>query len=119
VWLIAEPALYRTDPERSLFGDIAAGRWGRIARLMAAGLFAGALWESFNSVARGKWIYTVPFLEHIKIFEMPPVGFLGFPSSRSRCGRCITCSRREPAGEPCCRPSCSRRWCSRGSTTGP
>ena len=78
VWLIAEPLLYRTDPERSLFGDIARGRWGRIARLMAAGLFAGILWESFNSVARGKWIYTVPFLEHVKLFEMPPIGFVGF-----------------------------------------
>jgi len=78
VWLIAEPVLYRTDPERSLFADIAAGSWGRIARLMAAGLFAGALWESFNAAARAKWIYTVPFLEHMKIFEMPPIGFLGF-----------------------------------------
>ncbi len=79
VWLMAEPLLYARDAARSLFGDIARGHWGRIARLMAAGLFAGVLWESFNAVARGRWIYTVPFLEHWKIFEMPPVGFLGFP----------------------------------------
>ncbi|OLD96878.1 MAG: hypothetical protein AUG79_01645 [Gemmatimonadetes bacterium 13_1_20CM_4_69_16] len=79
VWLVAEPVLYRTDPAHSLLVDLAAGRWGRIARLMAAGLFAGALWEAFNFVARGQWIYTVPFLEHIKLFEMPPIGFLGFP----------------------------------------
>jgi hypothetical protein len=79
VWLVAEPVLYRTDPGRSLFADMAAGRWGRIARLMSAGLFAGVVWESFNYAARGKWIYTVPFLEQLKIFEMPPIGFLGFP----------------------------------------
>jgi hypothetical protein len=79
IWLIAEPLLYRRDPERSLLADIARGSWGRIARLMAAGLFAGALWESFNAMAQGRWIYTVPFLEHLKIFEMPLVGFLGFP----------------------------------------
>ena len=79
VWLIAEPLLYRRDPEHSLFADMAHGNWGRIARLMAAGLFAGVLWESFNAMARGRWIYTVPFLEHLKIFEMPLVGFLGFP----------------------------------------
>src|SRR5712692_3252234 len=79
VWLIAERLLYRGDPERSLFADIARGSWGRIARLMVAGLFAGVLWESFNAMARGRWIYTVPFLEHLKIFEMPLVGFLGFP----------------------------------------
>ena len=79
VWLIAEPLLYRRDPERSLLGDVARGAWGRIARLMAAGLFAGGLWESFNGMAQGRWIYTVPFLEHSKIFEMPPAGFIGFP----------------------------------------
>src|SRR2546425_566331 len=79
VWLVAEPLLYRRSPERSLFGDVARGEWGRIARLMAGGLFAGALWECFNALARAKWIYTVPFLEHLKLFEMPPLGFLGFP----------------------------------------
>jgi helix-hairpin-helix protein len=79
VWLIVEPLLYARDPERSLFADVARGSWGRIARLMAGGLFAGALWETFNSLARGRWIYTVPFLEGLKIFEMPLVGFLGFP----------------------------------------
>ena len=79
VWLIVEPLLYARDPERSLFADAARGGWGRIARLLAAGLFAGVLWETFNSVARGRWIYTVPFLEGLKIFEMPVVGFLGFP----------------------------------------
>jgi Domain of unknown function (DUF4332) len=79
VWLIAEPLLYRADPERSLFADVGRGDWGRIARLMAAGLFAGILWESFNAASRAKWIYTVPFLEHVKVFEMPPIGFLGFP----------------------------------------
>src|SRR5436853_6092587 len=46
---------------------------------MAARLFAGVLWESFNAASRAKWIYTVPFLEHVKVFEMPPIGFLGFP----------------------------------------
>jgi len=79
VWLIAEPLLYRRDPAHSLFADIARGSWGRIARLMAAGLFAGVVWESFNTMARGRWIYTVPFLERLKIFEMPLIGFLGFP----------------------------------------
>src|ERR1043166_9889292 len=70
VWLIAEPLLYRRDPERSLFASLARGSWGRIARLLAAGLAAGILWETFNAMARGRWIYTVPFLEDWKLFEM-------------------------------------------------
>ncbi|HVH11279.1 MAG TPA: DUF4332 domain-containing protein [Gemmatimonadales bacterium] len=79
VWLIAEPLLYERDPEHSLFHDLALGTWGRIARLLAAGFVAGGLWESFNAMARARWIYTVPFFEHVKLFEMPPLGFLGFP----------------------------------------
>src|ERR1051325_6482613 len=92
VWLVVEPLFYRRDPEHpppggggrggggpAGRGGGAGGGWGRFARLMAAGLFAGALWESFNGMARGRWIYTVPFLEHAKIFEMPPAGFIGFP----------------------------------------
>src|SRR5213083_1465719 len=78
LWLVAEPALYRVDRGHSLFGDIGRGQWGRIVRMMLGGLFAGVLWEAYNVGSRGKWIYTVPFLEHMKIFEMPPIGFLGF-----------------------------------------
>jgi predicted flap endonuclease-1-like 5' DNA nuclease len=39
----------------------------------------GLIWEFYNAFARGKWIYTVPWLEYTKLFEMPPLGFLGFP----------------------------------------
>jgi Domain of unknown function (DUF4332) len=78
LWLVAEPALVRVDPERSLFADIGRGQWGRIVRLMIGGLVAGVLWETYNAGSRAQWIYTVPFLEDFKIFEMPPLGFLGF-----------------------------------------
>src|SRR5256886_13084203 len=57
VWLIAEPLLYRRDPAHSLFADIARGSSGPIARLMAAGLFAGVVWESVHTMARGPWLY--------------------------------------------------------------
>ena len=78
LWLLAEPLLYRVDPQQSLFGDIGRGAWGRIVRLMLGGLVAGVLWEAYNALSRAKWIYTVPFLEQLKIFEMPPLGFVGF-----------------------------------------
>src|SRR2546426_645222 len=114
VWLIAEPLLYRRDPERSLFAEIARGSWGRIARLMAAGLFAGVLWESFNALARGRWIYTVPFLEHWKIFEMPLVGFLGFPPQlgpgRAARGTRGGAARAPPRHRHRARRRSDRRW---------
>ncbi len=78
-WLLVDPWLYRRRPEWSLVGDVARGSWGRIVRLLSGGLAIGLLWESYNYWARGKWIYTVPGLESLKVFEMPPLGFLGFP----------------------------------------
>jgi hypothetical protein len=63
----------------SLLGDLERGSAERIGRLLAGGLWAGALWELFNYPARCKWIYTVPGFERAKLGEMPILGFLGFP----------------------------------------
>ncbi len=76
--LLAEPFVYRRRPDLSLFADISRGDWGRVGRLFVGGLGIGLLWESYNYWARGKWVYTVPWLENTKWFEMPPVGFIGF-----------------------------------------
>ena len=63
----------------SLLRDLEAGRCGRLLRLLAGGLWAGAVWELLNYWARTKWIYTVPGFEDWKVFEMPLAGFGGFP----------------------------------------
>src|SRR6185436_17253142 len=78
LWLLLEPYVYRRRPDLSLFADLSRGDWGRTARLLIAGLGIGLLWESYNYWARGKWVYTVPWLEGTKWFEMPPFGFVGF-----------------------------------------
>ncbi len=79
VWLVVDPFVFRHRPEWSLLNDLRAGEFGRIGRLMLGGLAIGFLWEFYNAWARGKWIYTVPWLEQVKLFEMPPLGFIGFP----------------------------------------
>jgi hypothetical protein len=76
---LAEPVAYAYAPSLSLVRDLERGDWGRIGRLLLGGLGIGFLWESYNHGAEGSWIYTVPGLERIKLFEMPPLGFLGFP----------------------------------------
>jgi len=81
---LAEPWLYRRG-ERCLLRYIADGRWTVPLRLLLAGAFAGLLWESWNSLAASKWIYTVPFFEDLKLFEMPVLGFLGFPPFALEC----------------------------------
>lgn len=77
--LVLEPWNHRRDPERSLLGDLARGRYDRLLQLLLAGAIVGLLWESFNALAGTRWIYTVPGLEGSKLFEMPLPGFLGFP----------------------------------------
>jgi len=78
-WLIADPWVHRHRAEWSLLGDVTRGEWGRVGRVMLGGLGIGLMWEFLNFWARGSWVYTVPWLDSTKLFEMPPLGFLGFP----------------------------------------
>ncbi len=81
VWFVPiglEAINYRSGAP-SLLRDFEGGNCARLPRLLLGGLWAGAVWELFNSWARCKWIYAVPGFEKNKLFEMPLAGFLGFP----------------------------------------
>ena len=69
----------------AITGDLARGDWRRLWSLLAAGLWCGFLWEFFNYWAISKWTYTVPYFGNVKIFEMPVLGFLGFPPFAVEC----------------------------------
>jgi hypothetical protein len=69
----------------SITGDLARGDWRRLLSLLASGFICGFLWESWNYWALTKWTYTVPYLGNIKIFEMPVLGYLGFPPFAIEC----------------------------------
>jgi len=56
----------------------ASGDFSDLKILCLTGLICGFVWETLNFWAQAKWIYHVPFLEELKIFEMPVLGFLGF-----------------------------------------
>jgi hypothetical protein len=75
----------RRHARRSFLRDLEAGEAGPFARTLLAGLVCGVLWETWNFWARSKWIYTVPVFEQAKLFEMPLVGFLGFPAFAVEC----------------------------------
>jgi hypothetical protein len=83
-FLLVDPLVARRGG-RSILTTLAVGERGPTVRLLAAGLVAGGLWEFWNFWARSKWIYTVPFFEDGKIFEMPVLGFLGFPPFALEC----------------------------------
>jgi hypothetical protein len=88
VWLgfifLVEPINYQMGAP-SLFRQWEEGRLGDTLRFLTAGAVCGLLWEFWNYWALAKWIYAVPFLSDIKIFEMPVVGFLGFPPFALEC----------------------------------
>lgn len=46
--------------------------------LMFAGLVCGILWEFWNYWAQIKWYYFVPYVNFLKIFEMPILGYFGY-----------------------------------------
>lgn len=70
---------------KSLMRDWEHGDPRKFLLLLTAGLACGLLWEFWNFWARSKWVYTVPFFDQIKGFEMPTLGFLGFPPFAVEC----------------------------------
>jgi hypothetical protein len=76
--LLLEPLNYRRGLP-SWLGDLAQGDASRLLALLGSGAICGVLWELWNYWAATRWTYTVPYLGGIKIFEMPVLGYLGFP----------------------------------------
>jgi hypothetical protein len=70
---------------RSLSLYAASGERRKIWSLLLGGLACGMMWEFWNFWAGSKWIYSVPFFGGWKIFEMPLLGFLGFPPFALEC----------------------------------
>ncbi|RLA95220.1 MAG: hypothetical protein DRG25_00750 [Deltaproteobacteria bacterium] len=69
----------------SLIREWEEGHPRKLLLLLTSSLICGFLWEFWNYWAQSKWIYTVPFFDELKIFEMPLAGFLGFPPFAVEC----------------------------------
>lgn len=81
VWMgfffLLEPANHASGAP-SVLSDLTRGDLERFLCLMAGGYLCGALWEFWNFWSATKWIYSAPFTQSLKYFEMPLAGFLGF-----------------------------------------
>jgi hypothetical protein len=91
--LLLDPINARAGDE-SLFRDLRAGQYDRLINLLGAGFICGGLWEFWNFWARAKWIYTVPIFGDIKMFEMPVLGYFGFPPFALECFTMYVFTRR-------------------------
>jgi hypothetical protein len=80
--------------DQSLMRDMRQRTFERVGNLLIAGFICGGLWEFWNFWARAKWIYTVPILGDIKIFEMPVLGYFGFPPFALECFTMYVFTRR-------------------------
>jgi hypothetical protein len=90
VWLglifALDPFVYvYGEEDESLLGQAEKGEYGLLIRLLLAGMICGLLWEFWNFWAGSKWVYSVPKLGFLKAFEMPFLGFFGFPPFALEC----------------------------------
>jgi hypothetical protein len=65
---------------KSIFNQWQKGDFQNTLCLSFGGLICGFLWEFWNYWAEAKWVYQLPFPSGPKIFEMPLLGYLGFPA---------------------------------------
>ena len=63
---------------RSLTQYTAVGDWRPVLALWLGCLICGFFWEMWNFYSYPKWIYRVPFVDFLHIFEMPLLGYGGY-----------------------------------------
>lgn len=78
-FFLADPWVERWGGH-SLMADWRNRHFSRTHALLLSGFICGGYWEMCNYWAGAKWVYHIPFVGHWKIFEMPILGFLGFPA---------------------------------------
>jgi hypothetical protein len=76
--LVLEPVAFSIRYP-SLLRDVQTEGWTRLFAVMAATTVTGVFWEMWNYYSEPKWTYTVPYVGFWKVFEMPLLGYLGYP----------------------------------------
>ncbi|HKN47954.1 MAG TPA: hypothetical protein VJ144_08295 [Candidatus Polarisedimenticolia bacterium] len=84
-WALLLEPVNRRWGAASWLRELERGEANTVLALLASGLACGALWEFWNYGAATKWTYTVPYGGDVKLFEMPVLGYLGFPPFALEC----------------------------------
>ncbi|MFH1266245.1 MAG: hypothetical protein ABIK89_11005, partial [Planctomycetota bacterium] len=77
VYLILEP-INVLFGNRSLIRHTARGDWRPVLALSVGCLICGFFWELWNFYSYPKWVYHVPFVDFLHVFEMPLLGYGGY-----------------------------------------
>ncbi|MHB1024423.1 MAG: hypothetical protein ACYC24_01805 [Desulfobacteria bacterium] len=64
--------------EPHTLSGIASGDWRPAVSSVLAALLCGFFWETWNSGSYVKWVYAIPYVDTLHIFEMPLLGYAGY-----------------------------------------
>ena len=78
LFLLMDPINY-LQGRPSIIGDLRRGDWRLLIALAAGALLCGWFWEMWNYWAFPKWYYTIDNVDFAHIFEMPLLGYAGYP----------------------------------------
>jgi hypothetical protein len=74
--LLISLAALRGEPHT--LSGIASGDWRTAASSVLAALLCGVFWETWNFGSYAKWVYAVPYVDALHVFEMPLLGYAGY-----------------------------------------
>ena len=60
------------------FSRITSGDWRPAISSVLAALLCGFFWETWNFGSYAKWVYTIPYVDALHVFEMPLLGYAGY-----------------------------------------
>jgi hypothetical protein len=86
---VAFPLVWVTPPMllislAALWGEphalsgIAFGDWRPTVSSVLAALLCGFFWETWNFGSYAKWVYAIPYIDALHVFEMPILGYAGY-----------------------------------------
>lgn len=81
VWLAV---IFIADPVGTAIGADSIGRylarrdWSIVLNLALGTLMCGFFWELWNSRAVPNWTYDIPYVDWLRVFEMPILGYGGY-----------------------------------------
>ena len=77
LFLIVDPINFRRGGP-SLLRFLSLGEWRPVIALGAGSLVCGFFWEMWNFYSYPKWRYEIPFVDFLRLFEMPLLGYGGY-----------------------------------------
>jgi hypothetical protein len=64
--------------QETVLSKLAQGHWHLVGLSAMAALVCGLFWEMWNYYSYAKWVYAIPHVQRLLVFEMPVLGYVGY-----------------------------------------